>query len=226
MATHIERTRRLGRGETLSGVTSYLAERLGVRHRIVPMSDDCVRTFIETAQGTIEFQDYFVRLQCEPTILSLEYRGAAAAAPTAFLTELLQADNIDAIIICPSNPLLSIEPILSVTGMRHAIGTHHAPKIAISPIVAGRAIKGPAARNFKDLGIECSPLGVARYYDKLIDGIIIDQQDRQLSDAIESLDISVVVTNTLMTDESSRLHLAKVALDFASRLGRSRATAL
>lgn len=218
MATHIERTRRLNAGETLSAVTAHLFRQLGVEHRVVPMSDDPVRTFVTTEHGRLEFQDYFVRHRAEPKIMSVEYEGASRAAPSAVLSEALQSTALDAIVICPSNPVLSVQPILAVGRVRDALAAQEAPKVAVSPIIGGRAVKGPAARNLTDLGIECSALGIARYYRGLIDGIVIDEQDRELSSAIEALGMAVMVTTTLMTDEASRVRLAEATLGFAREL--------
>jgi len=218
LATHIERTRRLAAGDTLSAVTRHLTERMGVRHAIVPMSDDRVRTIVETTQGRLPFQDYFVRLRGEPKVLSLDYTGAAAASPSPAFAAALRDAALEAIVLCPSNPLLSIAPILAVGGVRQALATHPAVKVAVSPIIAGQAVKGPAARNLVDLGLECSARGIARFYRGLIDGLVIDERDRDLQDAIEALGIRVHVAATVMKSAADQRRLAETALAFARDL--------
>lgn len=222
LAMHVERTRGLNAGETLSAVTSHLCRKLGVEHGIVPMSDDPVRTFVTTSHGRLAFQDYFVRHQAEPAIVSVEYEGASCAAPSVTFARVLGSEELNAVVICPSNPILSVQPILAVGRMRDALVARKVPRVVVSPIVGSRALKGPAARNLADLGIESSALGVARYYGGLIDGIVIDEQDRDLASAIEALGTAVMVTNTVMTDLASRVRLAEATLQFAYELGPTR----
>lgn len=220
LATHIERTRHLKQGQSLTSVTAHLSRGLQIEHRIVPMSDDPVRTMVHTPDGRHDFQEYFVRLRCEPRVVAIEYAGASAARPNADLLAILKSDALEIIVICPSNPLLSIEPILQLNGMRKAIESHPARKIAISPIVGGRAVKGPAARNLSDLKIEPSALGIAKHYRGLIDGLVIDEQDRDLASAIEAVGIDCRVTSTIMKNEADRERLAKDCIAFARRGAR------
>jgi LPPG:FO 2-phospho-L-lactate transferase len=220
LATHIERTRRLAAGETLSGVTHYLCRRLGIMHQVAPMTDERVRTIVHTVDGPLEFQHYFVRLHCEPQVTGLEFNGAADAQPTPAFEAALSRDDLDAIVICPSNPLLSIQPVLELRGVSPRMRVHRAPTIAVSPIVAGHAIKGPAAKIFRELGREASALGIAQFYGELIDGLVIDERDRDLKPPIESLGIRVCVTGTVMKRAADRARLAQAVMDLAATLLR------
>lgn len=218
LATHVERTRRLAAGEPLSAITQYLCRRLGIVLQIMPMTDERVRTIVHTTDGSLEFQHYFVRLRCEPRVTGIEFDGARSTPPSPAFDLALSRDDLDAIVVCPSNPLLSIQPILELQGVRRRIKEHHAPKIAVSPIVAGQAIKGPAAKIFRELGRETSALEIARFYGDLIDGLIIDDRDRSLKEPIESLGIRVSVTDTVMKGTVDQAHLAQVAIDLAAPL--------
>jgi LPPG:FO 2-phospho-L-lactate transferase len=216
LATHVERTRRLGAGESLSAVTRALSRQLGVVHEIVPMTDARVRTIVHTSEGPLEFQHYFVRRHCEPTVSSIEFDGAAAAVPSPAFDSILSCGDLEAIVLCPSNPYLSIGPILDMPDVRRRIRQHCAPVIAVSPIVAGKAIKGPAAKIFQELGREASALEVARFYGDLIDGIVIDTQDAGLKTAIEALGSRVCVADTIMRDRTDQARLAQTVIDFAA----------
>lgn len=208
LATHVERTRRMNCGEPLSGVVHALCARLGVRHDVVPMSDEPVRTHVVTAEGTLEFQHYFVREQCRPRVRSLQYRGAEAARPCA----ALKAISPQGVLICPSNPYLSVAPILAIPGMREQL--RRAPSIvAVSPIVCGRALRGPAAKIMGELGLEPSPLEIARYYAGLIDVLVIDHADAGFASGIEALGIRAVATDILMRSTADRARLARSCLD-------------
>jgi LPPG:FO 2-phospho-L-lactate transferase len=164
------------------------------------------------------FQDYFVRRQCEPVVSKLEYAGAMDAHPSHTFGQALAHSELKALVICPSNPLLSIEPILSLAGVRRRIECLVAPVVAVSPIVGGQAIKGPAAKILRELGREVSALEVARYYTGLIDGLVIDDVDADLAPAIEALGMDVLVTATVMKTRADREKLASLTLQFASRL--------
>jgi LPPG:FO 2-phospho-L-lactate transferase len=218
LATHIERTRRLRAGEKLSAVTHDLAQKLGVRHRMVPMSDDPVRTIVTSDKGDLAFQDWFVRLRCEPVAKSVRFAGAAMAKPHP---ALLQLDELRGIVICPSNPFVSVAPILALPGVRPALERAHLPRIAVTPIVGGQAIKGPAAKMLAELGHDVSALGVARYYKGLIDGFVLDRTDAGLAPEIEALGMKVRVSDTMMRNDSDKRRLATEALDFVDELGRS-----
>ncbi len=218
LATHIERTRRLGAGETLSAVTADLSARLGVRHPIVPMSDDAVRTMVLTDRGRLAFQDYFVRLKCAPRVTAFEFDGAEAARPAPALSSLMRQGAVAACVICPSNPYVSVDPILAVPGIRRWLEARAFPLVAVSPIVGGRALKGPAAKMMGEIGVEVSALGIARHYGGLLDGLVIDTSDESLAPAIEAEGARVAVTGTVMKSAAGRAALAEAVLSFAETL--------
>jgi LPPG:FO 2-phospho-L-lactate transferase len=220
MATHIERTRRLKAGETLSEITLDFARRLGIQQPIVPVSDDPVRTMVTTDQGILAFQDYFVRLRCAPRIEKLEFIGAADATPSPAFAAALEAPDLQAIIVCPSNPFLSIQPILSIAGVREALDRRRVPMIAVSPIIGGEAVKGPAAKIMNELGMVVSSAGVASFYGALLDGLMIDTVDARLKDEIAGP--AIRVTDTMMRNADDRRRLARAALAFAERLRGTR----
>lgn len=218
LATHAERTRRLADGESLSAVTRHLCRQFAIAHDIAPMTDDAVRTIVHCDEGALEFQHYFVRRRCEPRIQRIEYGGAPAAAPSTALDAALADPRLEAIVLCPSNPWLSIEPILQVGAVRARIAVSPASVIAVSPIVGGRALKGPAGKIMQEMGREPSALEIARHYRGLTDGIVIDQVDAGLRGAIEALGLAVVDTNTVMTCAAECSDLARVVLEFAASL--------
>jgi LPPG:FO 2-phospho-L-lactate transferase len=218
LATHIERTRRLRAGKTLSNITADFCRRLGITTRIVPMSDDKVRTRLETDRGLLELQDYFVRQRCAPVVLKVVYAGATDARAHPDAVEALQDSRLRAVVICPSNPLLSIEPVLSLSGIREALARRAAPVIAVSPIIGGRAVKGPTAKMMAELGLPVTAVAVARHYGQLLDGYVLDHADA--SDNIE-LKIPVVPTNTLMLSLEDREALARTVLAHADRVAKA-----
>jgi LPPG:FO 2-phospho-L-lactate transferase len=218
LATHVIRTDRLRHGTSLSEITAALQNALGLRHRIAPMTDDSVRTMVLTPEGRLEFQDYFVRRKSEPRVRSFEFVGAAAASPSPPATAALADPGLSAIVFCPSNPFVSIAPILAVPAIGQAVRDRRVPCVAVSPIVGGKAVKGPAMRMMNDLGIEPSALGVARHYGSLIDGIVVDDVDAGLATAIEDLGIGVLVTGTIMRTAEDKVRLARSTIEFASRL--------
>ena len=206
LATHVERTRRLGEGQTLTDATADLASALGIGARILPATDDRFRTMLETDEGPLDFQDYFVRRHQEPEVTAVTFDGAATARPTqAVLAAIAGADIV---VIGPSNPIVSIGPILSLVGVGAALKVSPAPKIAVSPIVAGRALKGPADRMLVSLGHESTALGVARMYVGLVDRFVLDSADAALAPEIESLGVSAGVLDTVMSDDDDRKGLA------------------
>jgi len=222
-ATHILRTERLRAGRPLSAVTTELSDALGIQSRIVPMTDDRVETQIDTPAGTLEFQDYFVGRRQSDDVLGVTFAGIERA--TAHPDALVAIREAEAVVIAPSNPIVSVAPILDTPGMREALDNTPAPIVAISPIVGGRALKGPAARMLATLGHEVSALGVARLYAGLIDGLVVDDIDRNIVPAIELAGPRVLVTATVMGEEADRRRLAAEVLDFASTLARERAAA-
>jgi len=217
LATHVERTQRLRAGEHLTEIISDFCRRLGIASRIVPVSDDPVRTIVETPDGDLAFQHYFVRERCQSTVSGFRFQGADAAQPSPFFLEALKAPSLQAVVICPSNPFLSIDPILAVRGVREALQTCRAPVIAVSPLVGGDAVKGPTAKNLRELGHPVSATAVANYYRDFLKGFVVDTRDKATVPEIEKLGLSVEVTDTLMTDLASKAALAKTVLAFAQR---------
>jgi LPPG:FO 2-phospho-L-lactate transferase len=211
---HVDRTQRLKAGETLTEFCAHAAERLGIAARILPMTDDPLRTVLDTDAGTLMFQEYFVREQCRPAVRGIRFEGAGSARPSPQALAELSAPTLAGIIICPSNPWLSVDPILAVPGLRTALKASGAPIIAVSPIVAGKALKGPAAKIMGELGLAASSVSVARHYAGLIDGFVIDTADAALVP-----DCSVpLVTNTVMRTVDDKVALARDCLDFCARL--------
>lgn len=215
LATHIERTRRLAAGESLSAVTTDFCRRLDIATRIVPMTDDRVRTRLRTSEGWLDFQDYFVRRRCEPKVVQLRYDGAPNARPHSEAIAALHDAGLRAVIICPSNPFISIAPILSVPGMREALAACHAPVVAVSPIIGGHAVKGPTAKMMSELGISVTAAAVARHYGDLIDGYVLDHADAACA---ATLGISATIAHTLMERIEDRDRLARDVLAAADRL--------
>ncbi len=217
LATHILRTERLRSGKCLTEVTSGLATALGVRSTLLPMCDEPVSTVLETNAGLLDFQEYFVHRGQRDEVWGMELRGIEEAHVPARITGAL--DEAEAIVFCPSNPVVSIGPILAVPGMRQHLAGSPAPKVAVSPIVGGRALKGPADRMLRSLGHEVSATGVARMYAGLADGMVIDRVDQGEERPISTLGMSVLVTETVMSDGTDRECLAREVLRFCSRLG-------
>jgi LPPG:FO 2-phospho-L-lactate transferase len=217
LATHVERTRRL-KTESLSAVMDDFRTRLGIGCRIVPMSDDPVRTVVETSQGRLPFQDYFVRLQCAPEVRGFEFVGIETAKPSVAFIAALDAPDLEGIIICPSNPFVSVSPILGLPGIKERLTNRKAPIVAVSPIIGGEAVKGPAAKMFKELGLGVTQESVAGFYGDLLDGFVIDERDAGSVARITGPRIKV--TQTLMRDNEAKAALARQVLDFARTLGK------
>ncbi|TDJ38030.1 MAG: 2-phospho-L-lactate transferase [Gammaproteobacteria bacterium] len=212
LAMHIERTRRLAAGMDLTHVIRELAGALGVRHPILPMTDDPVRTTVDTAQGELAFQHYFVRDRCAPAVTGVRFVGAEQARLSPSLSEALRDPALAGVIVCPSNPYLSIDPILAVPPLRAALTNLQVPVVAVSPIVAGAAIKGPTAKMMRELDIPNTAVEIARYYRSWIDGFILDEADRALKDEVQALGLATVVTRTVMVSLEDRVALAREAL--------------
>jgi LPPG:FO 2-phospho-L-lactate transferase len=218
LATHILRTQRLRAGGRLSDITTDLCGVLGIAARILPMSDDPVRTIVRSGDKRYPFQDYFVRLKCAVPVTSLHFDGAASARPSAEVTAALTDSALSAIIVCPSNPYLSIDPILAVPGMPGLIRNADVPIIAVSPIIGGAAVKGPAAKIMTELGATPSVTGIAEHYCGLIDGLMIDTIDAGLAGGIEAIGVRVRITDILMRDADDRQRLAQECIAFAKEL--------
>lgn len=215
LATHVERTRRLAAGEPLSAIVADFAHAWGIAARVLPMSDETVRTVVETEDGLMPFQEFFVRRQCAPRVRAVRYEGAASAAALPSAIEEIGAPQTAAIVLCPSNPWLSIDPLLAIPALRDALATSPSPVIAVSPIVGGRAIKGPTAKIMGDLGLEVSAAGVARHYGELLDGFVLDTADAGLAGTIGC---ATRVTDTVMESLADRMELARTCLGFAAEL--------
>jgi len=219
LAVHVERTRRLRRGETLSAITADFCRRLGVGPRVLPATDDPLRTRLRTDEGWLDFQDYFVRHQCRPIVRELAFKGVDEARPHPDLPAALRDERLRAVIICPSNPFISIEPILAVQGMREALSACVAPVMAVSPIIGGRAVKGPTAKVMTELGMAPSAATVAKRYGDLLDGYVMDVEDAEEAAQVAP---RVTLAPTLMTNLSEREQLARVVLEAADALASSK----
>ena len=219
LATHVMRSELLRRGASLSEATAALCAALGVRHRLAPMSDDAVRTVALTDAGELPFQRYFAQRRCEPAVRGFRFDGAETARPQASFAAALARDDLDAVVLCPSNPYVSIDPILSVAGARDALRRCAAPKVAVSPIVGGRALRGPAAKIMRELGAEVSVAGVAAHYGELLDGLVIDAIDSASRSRLPGA-LAVRVADTVMRRPAQRRALAEEVLRFAERLRR------
>ncbi len=212
LAMHVERSRRLASGETLSGVTGAICGALGIHASILPMSEDAVRTRLRTDEGWLEFQDYFVRRRCEPEVREYAFEGAMQARMQPQALAALERADLRAVIVCPSNPFLSIDPILAVPGMRDAIVRCAAPVIAVTPLIGGRALKGPAAKIMQELGFEVGAGAVARHYADLIDLFVYDESD---APPTRAADVPVAAAHTLMNCTADRVNLARRLLALA-----------
>ncbi len=218
LATHVLRSERLRRGERLTSITADLCQRLGIQAQILPMSDMPVRTIVHTPEGPLAFQEYFVRRRCEVAITGFAFDGAERARPTDEMQAALQHSALAAIVICPSNPFVSIDPILAVPGVRELLRARNVPIVAVSPIVSGAAVKGPAAKMMRELGSVVSAATVAAHYKDLAHGIVIDEADAGLAGQIEATGMAVRVLPTLMRSAMDRRNLALAFLDFARDL--------
>lgn len=224
LATHLVRRQWYAEGQALTGITAQLCRRLGVEHPLLPMSDDPVRTWVMTDQGELSFQQYFVGERCEPVVRGFRFEGIAAARPQAGFMAGLAHPGLTAVLLCPSNPFVSVGPVLGLAGVRAAMACGRAPVIAVSPIVAGAALKGPAAKMMRETGLPVSALAVAAHYGArrhggLLDGFVIDTADAALAGDIERLGMAVHVTQTVMHTLLDRVSLARSTLAFASQLG-------
>ena len=216
LAMHVERTWRLAQGATLSDVTAHLCRALRIAVRVLPMSDDPVRTRVLTEEGWLDFQEYFVHRQCRPAVREFTFAGAETALAQPEALAALERRDLRAIVICPSNPFVSVEPILAVPGIRAAIQGSNAPVIAVTPIIGGKAIKGPAAKMMAELGLEVSGAAVARRYAGLIDGFVADQADPMPE---SQPGVRYFSAATLMSSADDRLQLARAVLRAAETLG-------
>jgi LPPG:FO 2-phospho-L-lactate transferase len=204
LATHIVRTTRLSEGWTLSQVTKEFCSMWGIQAQILPMSDDAIETWIQTAEGDLPFQEYFVHRNCLPVVHGFKFIGIERSKPAPGILEAI--DRSDAIVICPSNPWVSVDPILSIPGLRDAV--ENCKVLAVSPIIGDRTFKGPAAKMFHELGIEPSAFAVAQHYGSIIDGLMIDNTDIKLENNINETGIRAYVSDILMVSIVDRVRLA------------------
>jgi len=213
LATHILRTQWLREGQPYQVVTAELCRRLGIQCAVLPMSESPVRTMVQTAEGELPFQEYFVQQRCQPVVKGIRFVGAESAKPSRPVVTAIRHAEI--IIFCPSNPWLSIDPILAVPPLRRLIVASQAPKIGVSPIVGGQAIKGPAAKIMAELGAEVSPVGVARHLRDVLTAWVIDYADESYQTDLTQLGLRTLVTQTIMKNDEERARLAREVLEFA-----------
>jgi len=218
LATHLFRTRRLREGHSLTSVTAQLCAALGVRARLLPMTDEPAPTILRTSAGVLPFQEYFVKLRQEPEVLGVDLSAAQGSEPAPGVVEAIE--SAAAVIIAPSNPVISIGPVVSIRKIQRAISACFAPVLAISPIVGGKALKGPADRMLASLGYGSSAVSVARLYRALADIFVLDQQDAELRPEIEALGMKVEVTDTVMRSPETKARLAQAVLEALSVHGR------
>ena len=212
LGTHLERTRRLKAGDPLSQITRDFCTAWGIKHTVLPMSDQPVRTTVETDEGELAFQEYFVHRRCQPRVKGFRFEGVDSAGPAPGAREALQ--SADAVVICPSNPWVSIDPILKILSPLLSGEGSGVRSYAISPIIGGQTVKGPAAKMYRELGIEPSAFAVANHYKDLLKGFVLDNQDAQLVESVRGLNMRTCVTNTLMKCHDDRKQLAMEVLNF------------
>lgn len=217
LATNVLRTNLLASGATLSAVTASFCERLGIAARILPVTDDPLRTRVRAAEGWLDFQDYFVRLRCAPAIDAVAFEGAGEARLNPAIEALFASGRLRAVVLCPSNPFVSIEPMLAVGPFRDLLRSTPAPVVAVSPIIGGEAVKGPAAKMLRELGVESSAEAALSRYADFLDGAVVDTVD-----AAASLpDMAVHATRTLMVTLEDRVRLARETLAFADSIAKA-----
>ncbi len=218
LVLHLFRTQALSQGLTLSEVTRELCKRFNIRTQIVPMSDDSVKTFVKTTMGTLPFQEYFVKHRCLPEVTGLEYEGIDSAKISSLFDQYLDDPALQAVIICPSNPFLSVQPILSLSNVRKKLKEIMRPVIIVSPIVEGQALKGPTAKMMKELDFDCDVCGVVDFYADIADGIVIDIKDSAYVEEIESRGVKVHTSNIVMQSLQDRKDLAREVIRFSKTL--------
>ncbi len=220
LATHLARSHQLKSGSTLSAVTAKLCASLGIAHPILPMTDDTVRSFIDTASGMLSFQEYFVAQRCAPETRGIQLQGIESARPQIGFQQLLRSPDLGAIVIGPSNPFVSIDPIIKLAGIAQQMRTSVAPVVAVSPIIDGDAVKGPAAKMMAELGMPVTAASVAAYYGDLLDGFVIDQKDAAHAQPLRDTGLAVLVVPTMMQTLEDRRTLARQVVDFSLSLSK------
>jgi LPPG:FO 2-phospho-L-lactate transferase len=219
LAVHVARSNRLRQGAALSEVTREMCRLFGVRPTVLPMTDDVLRTMVRTDEGELAFQEYFVHRACEPAVRGFTFAGAEAARPAPGVIEAIE--QADLVVICPSNPWVSIDPILAVPGVRSSVATR--PAVAISPLVGGRAIRGPAAKIAAELGVEPTPSSIARHYAGVIRGLVYDDSDADVTSSLAEGGVRSIRTRTIMRSDRDRRRLAERVLAFGGSLVSLRA---
>jgi LPPG:FO 2-phospho-L-lactate transferase len=214
LGTHLERTRRLAKGEKLSQITGDFCRGWGIKLTVLPASDDSVLTWVYTDEGEVPFQEYFVHRQCRPRVSGFRFAGAEQSSPAEGVLEAIQ--QADMVVICPSNPWVSVDPILAIPGILPAVMAR--PVVAVSPIIGGRTVKGPAAKMYAEMGIEPSALSVARHYRNFLSGFVLDQEDAALESEVQALGVSTRVTATWMHTSADRRQLAADCLTFGGSI--------
>ncbi len=219
LGVHVERTRRLAEGQRLTQITGDFCQRFGVKGvRVLPMSDDPVSTMVKTPEGWIPFQHYFVKLRCKPVVNDFDFRGVSRASLTPEIRETFASSKLKGLVFCPSNPFVSIDPILAIPGMRDLLEKRTVPLVGVSPIVGGKALKGPTAKMMAELGIETSTKAVAEHYQGLIDGWVIDLVDKEKAILIEASGIQVLATHAVMNNTKEKETLAADVLQFIDKI--------
>lgn len=217
LATHLFRTQQLAQGKTLTDVTALLCEKPGIKHRLLPMSNDAVRTLVNTDVGELAFQDYFVRQQCKPAVSSIRFNGAASAMPSQEIINALDDKDLRAVIICPSNPLLSVAPILAIPAMREKLEKTAATVIAVSPLVGGQAVKGPTAKMMQEMAIPTDSSSIVNFYAGLLDALVVDECDGKDAATLSSAKLTVHTCKTMMKNDADKLALAASLLQIIDR---------
>jgi LPPG:FO 2-phospho-L-lactate transferase len=215
LAMHIARSWRLRAGESLSEVTLRLTRELGILHPVVPMSDSPLRTQVETAEGWLDFQRYFVAEQCKPAVRAIRFQGAPGVAPSPAFAAALKRDDLAAVVFCPSNPFLSVDPILAVDGVRDYLASLTVPRIAVSPLIGGKALKGPLGKLLGELGAACDNRSIGSHYSGLVDHLLIDSSDAADAEGLRALGLCATVTETMMRGSADRERLAREVLALA-----------
>lgn len=223
LAAPLLRAQGLADDRRLTDITLDFCRRLGISARVLPMTDDRVRTYVHTDHGSITFHEYFTTMSSAPVVRGFQYAGAEDARLSDEALDALHASDLEAVVIGPSNPYHAIRPILEVGGMKDLIRKRGAPIVAVTPIVGGKALRGSAGKMMRELGKEASARGVAAEYLRFIDGFVIDQEDAAYAESVRSLGIQVVAANTVMRSREDRLNLARTVLDFAGNVREDRA---
>ena len=222
LALHVLRTHALKQDVSLTTITASVARRFGITAQVLPMTDDPVRTMLETDEGTLEFQRYFVERRAEPVVSGIRYMNAEIARPNQQVLAALRDPLLEAVVICPSNPWLSVAPLLAMPDLYQALRRTRAPVVAVSPIVAGKAIKGPTAKLMRELNLPVDAVSVARYYGDMLDGFVLDDTDRTLCAEVEDLGFAATTAQTVMIDDTAKRDLAIEVLAFAQSLRNPR----